>query len=210
MKERYPNYQRNTISNFVVGVFASLILFACILTSFYSNLPLEFIFALPAKLGIVRQVQPDEMITIEVPGQHAVELNRSGPYFIVTDRPLLLSRPVQLLSANNNEVIFEESVIELTDQPELFETWTVLYSFKIPKPGNYHLIVQGDRTIEQWILLPDLRSRNFVATILFYFLPVMLFFGLRQVASMRQAAKYKIQPIPQAQKRADWDKFIEP
>lgn len=210
MPKQYPNYQRFTVRKLVIGTFVSLLFFMCILGSFYSNLPLGFIFALPLKLGVIHQLQPDEMILVEVPGQQEIALNRSGPYVIATNRPLLLARPVQLLSVSNNEVIFEESIIKLAEQPRSVDTWTVLYSFKIPKPGPYHLIVEGDRTIEQWMIFPDLRNRNFVATILFYFLPVMLFFGLRQVASMRQAAKYKIQPITQAQKRADWDKFIEP
>lgn len=154
-----------TLVGFVLSVIVVILLL-------YSVRPL---LILPATLGLIKPLLPEEVLRASIPGTTQLELGEARHYFIFTQRRVLVTDYKLRLESLNTGTLVE---LRPAGQTIQYDTETIkgvlLYHFTIDQPGTYRLIVVEAQTPETLLIAPDYTGRNQTVVLLFFSLLVFL------------------------------------
>ena len=157
---------------------------------------------LPAWVGVVKQIESEEVINFDTPGTIEVTLNK-GPHMIVSQRPFV-GHEFEIVSlASGQSILVERETREIKYELEQLDG-DLLYHFDVPGDDRYQITEEAtaDNTIQ---IAPNYSVRNQIAIISFYGVLVggiVLFVWLwrrpkikaeaieRQTAAREKAAKW--------------------
>lgn len=159
--------------------------------------------ALPAWVGVVRQVEPDEVIGFDAPGTIEVTLDK-GPYLIVSQHPFA-AHDFEIISLASRQLVsLERETRGIKYELEQLDG-DLIFHFDVPEDGRYRITEETvtDNTIQ---IAPNYSVRNQIAIVLFYGL---LIGGIILLVWLWRRPKIKAEAIERQttarEKSAKWD-----
>lgn len=169
----------------------------------FFGLGVRTLAVLPAWVGVVKQIESEEIINFDAPGTIEVTLNK-GPYMIVSQRPFAAHEFEIISSASGQLIPLERETREIKYELELLDG-DLIYHFDVPENGRYRITEEAtaDNTVQ---IAPNYSVRNQIAIFLFYGLLVggiILFVWLRRRPKMKMEAAER--QTTAREKAAKWD-----
>jgi hypothetical protein len=158
---------------------------------------------LPAWVGVVKQIESEEIINFDTPGTIEVTLNK-GPHMIVSQRPFV-GHEFEIVSFSSGQsVLVERETREIKYELEQLEG-NLLFHFDVPEDGRYRITEEAvtDNSVK---IAPNYSVRNQIAIFLFYSLLVG---SIILIVWLRRRPKMKVEAIERQttarEKAAKWD-----
>jgi hypothetical protein len=129
----------------LVGIISSFIIGLLVLLA--PTLATNVVLFIPDRLGLVAHVSQAEVTRIWLPGEHYIELSRSGDYIIYCDSAMSPAYEITLESKATGEqiVALPTSDYVLRDDGyfhPLAEPYAPIYEFRVAQPGAYILTAE--------------------------------------------------------------------
>ncbi len=199
-KQKQPQLLNCLIAT-AVGFVLSVIIVIVLL---YAIRPM---LVLPATLGLIKPLLPEDVMRAPIPGTTQLELGESRHYFIFTQRRVIVGdyrlRLVSVATGMPVELRAEVRPIEYdTDAVQ----GLLLYNFAIDEPGLYELSVEEAPVAETLLIAPNFTGRNQLVVILFFTL-LLLLFGLGAWLYWRRGQRPDAVVVQS--KRDRWDAWVD-
>ncbi len=158
--------------------------------------------ALPAWIGIVKRVQPEDIIAFDAPGTIEVTLD-AGPHMIISQWGYA-NYDFEIVSVENGQsVLLERETDRIEYELENFEG-KLIYHFDVPKNGRYRIREEttADNTLK---IAPNYSTRNQIVIAAFFGACGLL--GVWWWRQKLRAEHAQRQEVAQA-KSAKWETFM--
>ena len=196
--------ERPQIFGCLIGTVAGIVLTFIVMIAL--GIGLRVFMVLPAWLGFITPLLPEDVVPVEVPGTTELELGETRHYFIFTQRRVAASYNLKLESVATGMPIELRKASRTIQYETEAVTGTLLYHFTIDQPGMYRLHADPARYAETLLIAPDHTGRNQMVLALFYTPLLFMFCGSVWLFWQRGMRA----DVSQAQsKRERWDTWLD-
>ncbi len=188
-RNKRPNVLRAAIST-PIGILLFIFIFV-----FVVGIGSRVLISIPVHLGLIRQLQLQDIVKVEIPGTTTIELTETTDHHIYLRRRVQRPHHVTIQSASTGEFInLEEQNDEIYYETNLVEG-LLIYKFKVEESGAYELSDNSSNQKESLIIAPSFSKRNTIVLSLFFGVPLLLigfsvwYFYFRPTPEDEQLAK---------------------
>jgi len=158
-----PDNQQKSMLGCVLWSALGIILY--LTTAVVLGIGVRTVAALPAWVGLIKQLEPEEIIDFDAPGVIEVTLN-AGPHMIIS-RSISISYDFEIVSLDNDQPVSLEQETRLIEYELEHLEGRLIYHFNVPKDGRYRITEKTlhDNTLK---IAPNYSTRNQIVIALFY------------------------------------------
>ena len=150
----------------LIGTGVGIVLTFAVITAL--GIGLRVFMVLPAWLGFITPLLPEDVVPVEIPGTTELELGETRHYFIFTQRRVAANYDLNLESVATGMPVELRRASRTIQYETEAVTGTLLYHFTIDQPGTYRLHADQARYVETLLIAPDHTGRNQTVLMLFY------------------------------------------
>jgi hypothetical protein len=147
----------------LIGIsFSAVISCMLLLTPSFVTLTMNVLFFIPGRLGLIDPVRPEERITIQMPGEHEIDLSRDGEYDVFSTYLIPPVYEIVLTSWTTGQRVAVWPYAEEDAKPT-----DPVFEFEAGEAGPYHLAVrypEGQKPLENYLtFVPDVPNQEILA-----------------------------------------------
>lgn len=150
----------------LIGTVAGIVLTLLLIIAL--GFGLRVIMVLPAWLGLITPLLPEDVTSVEIPGTAGLELGATRRYLIFTQRRVTSRYNLCLESVTTGEPVQLQKAPRAIQYETAAVTGTLIYQFSIDQPGTYRLSADQTHHAETLLIAPDYTGRNQTVLALFY------------------------------------------
>ncbi len=166
-----PSILRAAVST-PIGILLFIFVFA-----FIVGISAWALFTLPVRLGLIQQLQSEDVITIQIPGTTSIKLSETTDHQVFVQRRIQFPHNLTIQSKATGEFInLEEQDGDIYYDTDLLEG-LLIYKFKVEEPGMYEISESLANPSETLLIAPSFSKRNSIVLALFLGIP-LLFIGI--------------------------------